>query len=153
MSFHLFLSSAALFTLSQVPKSDHSHISFIHILIGQPTFFFSSTLTSSICKCDKPVEPLNTCPAYSIFLFIMSLVKCNSVCNSICTRSMILGVETWSLQLIPNIFCNTTFQMHLLSCASVYSKSNSLTLIPIIQYREYIIVQNLHLCTKPDISS
>src|SRR3989441_9357593 len=60
MSFHLFLSSAALFTLPYVPKSDQSHISFIHILIGQPTFFFPSNLPSSICRCDKPLEPLST---------------------------------------------------------------------------------------------
>src|SRR2546425_535696 len=119
MSFHLFLSSAALFTLSQVPKSDHPHISFIHILNGQPTFFFPSTLPSSICKCDKSLEPLNTCPAYSIFLFIMSLVKCNSVCNSICTRSMAFGVETWSLQLIPSIFLLHHLSKAFTSCALV----------------------------------
>src|SRR5206468_13008877 len=79
MSFHLFLSSAALFTLPYVPKSDQSHISFIHILIGQPTFFFPSNLPSSLCRCDKPLEPLRTCPAYSNFLVTISFVKCNSV--------------------------------------------------------------------------
>src|SRR6266403_2572751 len=98
MSFHLFLSSAALFTLPYVPKSDQSHISFIHILIGQPTFFFPSTLPSSICRCDKPLEPLSTCPAYSNFLLIISFVKCNSVCNSVYTRIMTFLVDTLSLQ-------------------------------------------------------
>src|SRR2546425_175999 len=51
--------------------------------MGQPTFFFPSNLPSSICRCDKPLEPLSTCPAYSNFLFIISFVKCNSVCNSV----------------------------------------------------------------------
>src|SRR5437899_12781270 len=101
MSFHLFLSSAALFTLPKVPKSDQSHISFIHILIGQPTFFFPSNLPCSICsvcRCDKPLEPLSTCPAYSNFLFIISFVKCNSVCNSVWTFLL----DTLSLQLISS---------------------------------------------------
>src|SRR5207247_6579306 len=35
-------------------------------------FIFPSTLSSSICKCDKSLEPLNAYPAYSIFLVIMS---------------------------------------------------------------------------------
>src|SRR3989442_9559870 len=78
MSFHLFLSCPALFTLPYVPKSDQSHISFIHIHIGQPTFFFPFNLPSSICRCDKPLEPLSTCPAYSNFLFIISFVKCKT---------------------------------------------------------------------------
>src|SRR5437899_2521975 len=111
MSFHLFLASAALFTLSHVPKSDHSHIHFIHNFIGQHFLFpppkrlesLPSTRVegrpSSICKCDKPLEPPSTCPAYFNFLFIMSFVNCNSVCNSICTRFMTSGVDTLSLQL------------------------------------------------------
>src|SRR6267154_1442959 len=102
MSFQLFLSFAALFTFSYVPKPDHSQISFIHIFIGQPTFFFPSTIPSNICKCDKLLEPLSTCPAYFIFLFIMSFVKCNSDCNSVCTRSMSFLVDILSFQLIPS---------------------------------------------------
>src|SRR5437867_10130109 len=66
-------------------------------------FIFLSTLSSSICKCDKSLEPLNAYPAYSIFLFIMSFVKCNSVCNSIFARFMTFSVDTLSLQLIPSI--------------------------------------------------
>src|SRR3989442_6469441 len=48
-------------------------------------FIFPSTQSSSICKCDKSLDPLSTCPAYSIFLSIMSPVKCDPVCNSNCT--------------------------------------------------------------------
>ena len=98
MSFQFFLSSAALFTFLYVPKSVHSQISFIYIFIGQPTFIFPSTMLSSICRCDKPLEPLSTCRAYFIFLFIMSFVKCNSVCNSVCTRFMTFLVDILSFQ-------------------------------------------------------
>src|SRR2546425_1206762 len=53
-------------------------------LLDNPLSFFSSTLSSRICRCDKPLEPLSTCPTYSNFLFTISFVKCNSVCNSVC---------------------------------------------------------------------
>src|SRR3989442_220759 len=57
MSFHLFLSSAALFTPPQASKSDQPHTPFIHILIGQPILPPPSTLPSSTYRRDKPLEP------------------------------------------------------------------------------------------------
>src|SRR3989441_4457866 len=103
---------------------------------------FSSTLPSSICKCDKPLDPLSTCPAYSISLFITSFVKCNSVCNSVCTRFMIFLLDT-----VPPTYP----QYHSVTprFKSIYFHAHrtipSPTLTPIIQHREYITVQHIHL--------
>src|SRR3989441_9176166 len=118
--------------------------------MGQPTFFFPSNLPSSICRCDKPLELLSTCPAYSNFLFIISFVKCNSVCNSVCTR----------IDLLIRHFIPPTYpEYHSVTphFKSIYFEAHrtipSPSLTPIIQYREHVIVQYIHLCTKPDIAS
>src|SRR5437899_10196579 len=115
--------------------------------MGQPTFFFPSNLPSSICRCDKPLEPLSTCPAYSNFLFIIYFVKCNSVCNSVCTRIMTFLLDTLSRG-VSNLsrvsFCNTTFQKHLLLGASDYSTSKSHTHNPIQRTRNSSVSSSLY---------
>src|SRR3954467_14776393 len=68
MSFQLSLFSASLFTFPHLSIPVQSHTSFIHVLLGAPTFLFPSILPSKICKCVTPLEPLNTCPAYFSFL-------------------------------------------------------------------------------------
>src|SRR3989441_11816875 len=103
MSFHLFLSSMQLFSHYHKYLKVTSHIYHSSIFLLDNPLFFPSNLPSSICRCDKPLEPLSTCPAYSNFLFIISFVKCNSVCNSVCTRIMTFLLDTLSLQLIPSI--------------------------------------------------
>ena len=98
MSFHLFLSSAAKFSPHKYPNlSIHIYPAYFY----WTTHFLSSTLPSSICKRDKPLETLSTCPAYSIFFFIMSFTKCNYVCNCVCTRFM-TSLED-ALLVIPSI--------------------------------------------------
>src|SRR6059036_1808350 len=102
MSFHLYPLQLFSPYHKYLKVTSHRYHSSI-FLLDNPLSFFPSTLPSSICRCDKPLEPLSTCPAYSNFLFIISFVKCNSVCNSVCTRIMTFLLDTLSLQLIPSI--------------------------------------------------
>src|SRR5688572_21224632 len=100
MSFHLSLSSAALFNSPYVFFPDHLSISCIHVSLGLPCFLIPSTCPSRICKCDTPADPLNTCPAYFISLFIISFKKCNSVCILLSTSLLVI----LSLKFIFSIF-------------------------------------------------
>ena len=79
---------------------DHLSISCIHVSLGFPCFHIPSTCPSRICKCDTPADPLNTCPAYFIFHFIISFKTCNSVCSLLSTSSFVI----LSLKLILSIF-------------------------------------------------
>src|SRR3954467_5726743 len=99
MSFQLSLFSASLFTFPHLSIPVQPHTSFIHVLLGAPTFLFPSNLPSKICKCVTPLEPLNTCPAYFRFLFIISFKKCSSICTLF--RASLL--VTLSFQLILSI--------------------------------------------------
>src|SRR5213080_1155865 len=99
MHFHHSLFSASLFTFPYVSQPDHSQTSFIHVLLGAPTFLFPSTLPSKICKCVTPLDPLSTCPAYFSFLFIISFKKCSCICNLFRTSLLV----TLSFQLIFSI--------------------------------------------------
>ena len=69
-------------------------------------FLFLSILPSSICIYDKPLQPLSTCPAYFILLFIMSFMKCNSFC--ICLKAFVLVLLLYPYNLSAVSFCNTT---------------------------------------------
>src|SRR5213080_2225735 len=121
MSFHHSLFSASRFTFPYVSRPVHSHTSFIYDLLGAPTFLFPSTLPSKICKCVTPLDPLNKCPAYLRFLFIISFKKCSCICNLFRTSLLV----TLSFQLIFSSFCNTTSQKHSLSIVMPYSMSNT----------------------------
>src|SRR3989442_441082 len=131
-------------------SSGLSHISFIHILIGQPTFFFPSTLPSSIYRCDKPLEPLSTCPAYSNFLFIISFVKCNSVCNSVYTRIMTFLSIPYTLHVLFSlsiIFCIFFLLSATKTASSAYLRSViliPLNLIPSTFSMASFIINSLH---------
>src|SRR2546425_9912616 len=74
----------------------HIYPSSIFLLDSLLSFFLQSCPLVSV----NVINHSNTCPAYSIFLLIMSIVKYNSVCNSSCTRSMTYGAETWYVQLM-----------------------------------------------------
>src|SRR5437867_4531303 len=53
--------------LKSITKPVHSHIFFIRILIREPTFILPPPCPL-VSKCDKPLEPLNTCPLIFHFL-------------------------------------------------------------------------------------
>src|SRR3989442_911819 len=76
MVLHPSLFSAALLIFSYESIFVQSIIFFIHVSLGFPLDFFPHTLPSNKTRCVLPLEPLNTCPAYSNFLFFISFLKC-----------------------------------------------------------------------------
>src|SRR3989442_14299389 len=81
MVLHSFLFSAALLIFPYESIFVQSIIFFIHVTLGFPLDFFPHTLSSNKTRCVLPLEPLNTCPAYSNFLFFISFL--HSCSNSI----------------------------------------------------------------------
>src|SRR6267154_1791968 len=45
----------------------HKYPSFI--FVEQLAYISPFNMTSSICECDKPLEPLSTCPTYSCYFY------------------------------------------------------------------------------------
>src|SRR6267154_174274 len=49
----------------------HKYPSFI--FVEQVAYISPFNMTSSICECDKPLEPLSTCPTYSCYFYPLQL--------------------------------------------------------------------------------
>src|SRR6267154_1894683 len=62
-SFHLFI------CIQTVPFTNILHSYFV----DQLTYISPFTKPSSICKCDKPLEPLSTCPISSNYFYPLQL--------------------------------------------------------------------------------
>src|SRR6267154_875651 len=71
--FFVLCSSVYLSICTQTfPFTNILHSCFVE----QLAYISPFTVPSSICKCDKPLEPLSTCPAYfSAALFTFSYVS------------------------------------------------------------------------------
>src|SRR3989442_3390078 len=76
MVLHSFLFSVALLIFPYESIFVQSIIFFIHETLGFLLDFFPHTLPSNKTRCVLPLEPLNTCPAYSNFPFFISFLKC-----------------------------------------------------------------------------
>src|SRR6267154_337027 len=120
MSLQLALSSAARFTIIYFPRPVQSIISFIHTLLGAPTFLF------------PPHNPLISIDELDHSNLSTHLLHISFSSSSYLLRSdTLFATVLKSLYFLPypsnlslTSFCSTTSQKHSLSCASPYSKSN-----------------------------
>src|SRR6267154_5411257 len=120
MSLQLALSSAARFTIIYFFRPVQSIISFIHTLLGAPTFF-------------PPHNPLISVDEINHSNLSTHVLHISSSSSSYLPRSdTLFAISLKSPHFVScpsNLssasFCSTTSQKHSLSCASPYSKSNS----------------------------
>jgi len=97
MDFYLFLSFSALFPFSYVAKPVRPVMSskldeILHLRLT----FLPHTFLSNMHRCVWPLDLLSTCPAYSSFLFLMSIEKCYLDCTLARTSKLV----TFSVMII-----------------------------------------------------
>src|SRR6267154_2730021 len=121
MSLQLALSSEARFTIIYFPRPVQSIISFIHTLLGAPTFLFPP---------HKPVISVDEINHSNLSTHVLHISFSSSsyLPESDTLFATILKSPHFLLcpsNLSSASFCSTTSKKHSLSCASPYSKSNS----------------------------